>query len=87
MNYQLSIFQIIFFKSFNFFIKRGFNPGQNTYQSPASDSNKVEVVIDPKSQRLQALKPFEPWDGKDFVTKKFFKTKNNFFLNRLICQF
>ncbi len=46
---------------------KGFDPGVDTYQAPAADASKVEVRIDPKSNRLQELKPFEPWDGKDFV--------------------
>ena len=43
---------------------RGFDPGQETYQAPG-DSSKVKVDVDPKSQRLQLLEPFKPWDGKD----------------------
>jgi len=27
----------------------------------------VKVVVDPKSDRLQVLQPFAPWDGKDLV--------------------
>ncbi|MFH1017807.1 MAG: aconitate hydratase [Pseudomonadota bacterium] len=33
---------------------------------PPGDNRDVEVRISPGSQRLQALTPFEPWDGKDF---------------------
>lgn len=36
------------------------------FVAPLSDGSKVSVVIDPKSDRLQALAPFAPWDGKDF---------------------
>jgi len=46
---------------------RGFDPGQDTYQPPAKDGAKVEVKIDPKSDRLQYLAAFDPWDGKDLV--------------------
>lgn len=46
---------------------RGFDPGQDTYQPPAADSSSFQVEIDPKSQRLQRLSPFAPWDGKDRV--------------------
>ena len=28
---------------------------------------KVDVVVDDKSERLQLLKPFSPWDGKDKI--------------------
>jgi len=37
----------------------------DTYQAPAKDGSTINVIIDPKSKRLQALKPFEPWNGKD----------------------
>ena len=43
---------------------RGFDPGQETYQAPG-DPAKVQVDVDPKSQRLQLLEPFKSWDGKD----------------------
>jgi aconitate hydratase len=43
---------------------RGYDPGQNTFQAPPSDRASVQVAVDPKSQRLQLLKPFQPWDGK-----------------------
>lgn len=32
---------------------------------PPSEHSDVEVLIDPHSSRLQRLKPFAPWDGKD----------------------
>uniref|UniRef100_A0A6G1SCX7 Aconitate hydratase, mitochondrial n=1 Tax=Aceria tosichella TaxID=561515 RepID=A0A6G1SCX7_9ACAR len=44
---------------------RGFDPGQDTYQPPAEDGSKVKVNVDPKSERLQLLSPFQKWDGKD----------------------
>jgi aconitate hydratase len=43
---------------------RGYDPGQNTFQAPPSNRASVQVAVDPKSQRLQLLKPFQPWDGK-----------------------
>ncbi|KAI0354322.1 aconitate hydratase [Trametes cingulata] len=43
---------------------RGYDPGQNTFQPPPEDRASVQVAIDPKSERLQVLKPFPPWDGK-----------------------
>ncbi|KAM6494982.1 aconitate hydratase [Amanita muscaria] len=43
---------------------RGYDPGQNTYQPPPHDRFSVAVAINPNSDRLQALKPFQPWDGK-----------------------
>jgi aconitate hydratase len=46
---------------------KGFDPGQDTYQPPAVDGKSISVVIDPKSERIQELKPFEAWDGKNLV--------------------
>jgi len=44
---------------------RGFDPGLDTYDAPPSEGSKVNVDVDPKSQRLQLLEPFDKWDGKD----------------------
>jgi len=33
--------------------------------APAKDGSSIEIHISPDSQRLQALQPFTPWDGKD----------------------
>lgn len=46
---------------------RGFDAGQETYDAPPSDSSKVKVIVDPKSDRLQLLEPFDKWDGKDLI--------------------
>ncbi|THG96533.1 hypothetical protein EW026_g5314 [Hermanssonia centrifuga] len=43
---------------------RGYDPGENTFQAPPADRASVQVAVDPKSDRLQLLKPFQPWDGK-----------------------
>ncbi|KAI0056858.1 aconitate hydratase [Artomyces pyxidatus] len=43
---------------------RGYDPGQDTFQPPPEDRASVNVAVDPKSDRLQLLKPFAPWDGK-----------------------
>uniref|UniRef100_A0A915CLY9 Aconitate hydratase, mitochondrial n=1 Tax=Ditylenchus dipsaci TaxID=166011 RepID=A0A915CLY9_9BILA len=41
---------------------KGFDPGMDTYQAPKLSGS---VEVDPKSQRLQLLHPFEQWNGKD----------------------
>jgi aconitate hydratase len=46
---------------------KGYDAGVDTFVPPAADGSKVEVIIDPKSQRLQRLEPFDMWDGKDLV--------------------
>ncbi|HLW39398.1 MAG TPA: aconitate hydratase [Brumimicrobium sp.] len=43
--------------------EQGFDVEDNGYQAPAADGSGIEVVVDPKSQRLQLLTPFKPWDG------------------------
>lgn len=45
----------------------GFDEGSSGFIPPAEDGSSIEVKVDPKSDRLQLLSPFEPWDGKDFV--------------------
>ncbi|CAE6451439.1 unnamed protein product, partial [Rhizoctonia solani] len=43
---------------------RGYDPGEDTFQAPPKDRTGVKLTVDPKSNRLQLLKPFQPWDGK-----------------------
>lgn len=43
---------------------RGYDPGEDTFQPPPADRASVNVAVDPKSDRLQLLEPFLPWDGK-----------------------
>jgi aconitate hydratase len=43
---------------------KGFDPGEETYQAPAGGGSG-EVAVDPNSNRLQLLEPFDKWDGKD----------------------
>lgn len=47
--------------------KLGFDMSAQGFIPPASDGNAVVVSIDPKSKRLEELKPFAAWSGKDFV--------------------
>jgi aconitate hydratase len=37
------------------------------YQAPPADASAVKVLVDPKSDRLALLEPFQPWDGKDYL--------------------
>ena len=46
---------------------KGFDAGRNTFQAPPKDRSKIDVVIDEKSDRLQKLAPFAPWNGKDYT--------------------
>src|SRR6186713_606862 len=47
--------------------KKGFDVKDPGFQAPAKDGSQVQVNIDPKSDRLQALEPFKAWDGKNFT--------------------
>jgi aconitate hydratase len=46
---------------------KGFDKGAEGFVAPAKDGSNVEVIVKPDSERLQLLKPFTPWDGKDFI--------------------
>ena len=47
--------------------KEGFMIPDGIFVAPPSDSNNIEVLIDPNSKRLQRLEPFDKWSGTDFV--------------------
>ncbi|XP_051958502.1 aconitate hydratase, mitochondrial-like [Xyrauchen texanus] len=42
-----------------------FNPGQDTYQHPPAEGSALKVDVNPQSNRLQLLEPFDKWNGKD----------------------
>lgn len=44
---------------------KGFAVEDAGYQAPAADGSKVQVIVDPKSDRLQLLAPFPAWEGTD----------------------
>jgi aconitate hydratase len=46
---------------------KGFDVKDAGYLAPAKDGSKVQVKIDVKSNRLQALSPFPAWDGKNIT--------------------
>lgn len=45
--------------------KNGYTPGERGFVAPVRDGTAVQVKVDPKSDRLQILEPFAPWDKKD----------------------
>ncbi len=47
--------------------QKGFQFCDSGYVKPPENGAHVEVKVSPQSERLQLLKAFEPWDGKDFV--------------------
>ena len=48
----------------------GFDVIDLGYQEPIKDGAKVDVVVNPNSERLALLIPFEPWDGKNITGMK-----------------
>jgi aconitate hydratase len=45
----------------------GFDVKDAGYVAPVADGSKIEINIDPVSNRLQKLEAFKPWDGKDLT--------------------
>ncbi|ERM82395.1 aconitate hydratase [Rhodonellum psychrophilum GCM71 = DSM 17998] len=43
----------------------GFEVRDAGYQAPATEGSQIQVIVDPKSERLQLLAPFMPWEGID----------------------
>ena len=44
---------------------KGFIKDEKGFLAPAKDGSRIEVKVNPQSDRLQILKPFEPWSGND----------------------
>lgn len=49
------------------FPPKGFAVEERGFIAPSDDVKDIEVVIDPKSDRLQKLEPFKAWDGNELV--------------------
>jgi len=47
--------------------RNGFSVDDLGYQEPAEKGDKIQVIINPKSERLQLLSPFDAWDGKNII--------------------
>lgn len=46
---------------------KGLQKDVNGFIPPAQNAKQIDVVINPKSDRLQKLEPFTPWSGTDFT--------------------
>jgi len=46
--------------------EEGFMRPEGIFVSPPTNSDNVEIIIDPNSKRLQRLEAFPKWNGKDF---------------------
>jgi len=44
----------------------GFDVDDPGFIAPYEDGSGVEIVVNPESDRLQLLEPFEKWDGNDY---------------------
>jgi len=49
---------------------KGFYAEDPGFQAPAADGSGVQVVVNPASERLQLLAPFDAWDGKNITGAK-----------------
>ncbi|MFK8045959.1 MAG: aconitate hydratase [Crocinitomicaceae bacterium] len=46
---------------------KGFDVEDNGFEAPVADGSSMTISVDPSSDRIQLLTPFEPWDGKNIV--------------------
>jgi aconitate hydratase len=46
---------------------RGFVASSEGYLAPPAERQRIEVAIDPASERLAFLAPFQAWDGQDLI--------------------
>ena len=45
----------------------GFERGRSYYVEPPEDGSRIQIVVDPNSERLQVMEPWPAWDGNDFM--------------------
>jgi aconitate hydratase len=46
---------------------KNFDRGNANYIAPPKDGSRVELKVDPRSERLQLMQPWPAWDGRDFL--------------------
>ena len=49
---------------------KGFEVEDSGYLEPVEDGSHINVVVDKKSERLQLLDPFKPWNGKNITNAR-----------------
>jgi len=49
---------------------KGFEVEDAGYLEPVEDGSNINVVINEKSERLQLLEPFKPWDGRNITNAR-----------------
>ncbi len=45
---------------------KNFDRGRPVYVAPPEDGSSIALQVDPRSERLQLMEPWPPWDGQDF---------------------
>ena len=50
--------------------KKGFEIEDLGYHEPAKDGKSIEIKINPESERLQLLEPFDAWNGENIIGAK-----------------
>jgi aconitate hydratase len=49
------------------FPEKGLSDMKGNFVPPSEDGGAIKIKLDPASNRIELLKPFARWDGKDFV--------------------
>ena len=49
---------------------KGFEVDDAGYLEPVEDGSNINVVVNEKSERLQLLEPFKPWDGRNITNAR-----------------
>lgn len=44
---------------------RGYQRSLEHYQAPRDDGSDAELELNPKSERIQLIQPFDAWNGED----------------------
>ncbi|GAA0763831.1 aconitate hydratase [Psychroflexus lacisalsi] len=48
----------------------GFDVEDNGFLAPKEDGSSINIKVNPDSNRIQLLEPFDPWDGKNLTGAK-----------------
>jgi aconitate hydratase len=46
---------------------QGFDRGHSSFEAPPEDGSSIQLTVDPNSERLQLLEPWQAWDRNDFL--------------------
>ncbi|MBZ9779611.1 aconitate hydratase [Psychroflexus sp. CAK8W] len=48
----------------------GFDVEDNGFLAPKEDGSSIQIKVNPESNRIQLLEPFDPWDGENLTGAK-----------------